>query len=53
MVVLIFKVKAVYSYTHGKSSQTIYVSKYQWYSSMFSYQALNTHKCAHIHLLQN
>lgn len=47
-----FKVKAVYSHTHGKSSQT-YVPKCQWYSSMFSYQALDTHECAHTHLLQN
>lgn len=47
-----FKVKAVYSHTHGKSSQA-YVSKCQWYSSMFSYQALDTHECAHTHLLQS
>lgn len=44
-----FKVKAVYIHTHGKSSKT-YVSKCQWYSSMFSYRALDTHECAHTHI---
>lgn len=39
-------------HTHGKSSKT-YVSKCLWYSPMFSYPALDTHECAHTHLLQN